>query len=288
MNKIWKTITVLLITSFTFSAMAKAPVWKVTKNGNSVYLGGTVHVLSQSDYPLPKAFDEAYEKAEIIVLEMDGVALQKPENAQKLMMNMMYKDGRTYADDLKPETVEQLNAYLTSKGIPLANLQSFKPSMISITITMLELQALGLGGTGVDAYYQLKGANDKKSFKFLETAEEQMSYIANMGKGYEDELITYTLRDMATLGEKMAEMKAVWRAGENQKLFDVAAKEWKDEFETSYNQIIVERNNNWMDDLESYFTTKEVELVLVGALHLVGNDGVLKKLSDKGYTIEQM
>ncbi|OUS27237.1 hypothetical protein A9Q98_09770 [Thalassotalea sp. 42_200_T64] len=286
--KIRNLMAIVALFTVAFASQAEAPVWQVSKNGNTVYIGGTVHVLSDNDYPLPAAFEQAYQKSAVLVFEMDMSKAQTPEFQQQMLAKMTYQDGRTYADELKPETVTKLNQYMQEKGLPVGNLQMFKPSMLSVTLTMIELQRLGLGGTGVDAFYNLKGINDKKSFKYLELPEQQIDYLANMGKGYEDELIHYTLDDMAKLPTVMQQMKGAWRVGNNQELYNIAAKEWQQSFPTSYNQLIVERNNNWLPEIEAYFASAEIEFVLVGALHLVGKDGVLEQLKMKGYTITQL
>lgn len=288
MKVIWKISAVVLCLIVSLSVSAKSPVWKVTKGSNSVYIGGTVHVLGQSDYPLPKAFDKAYNSAQVLVLETDMSQLQTMAFQQKMLAKMTFQDGKTYPDVLSPKVVTRLNAFLEGRGLPIANLQTFKPPLLAVTLTMVELQRLGIASTGVDEFYHLRGVNDAKKFLYLETPDEQLDYIANMSAGSDDEFIEYTLNDIGKLDETMTEMKLAWRTGDNNALYDTGAKEWHDKFPDSYNQMIVKRNLNWMSHLEQYFTTKDVELVLVGALHLVGEDGVLSMLEAKGYTVTQL
>ncbi|MDN3653486.1 TraB/GumN family protein [Thalassotalea ponticola] len=287
-KRVCASLITLSLCSVAVFANAKSPVWKVTKGEQSVYLGGTVHVLAQADYPLPKAFDKAYQQADVLVLEMDMKQTQTLAFQQAMLTKMTFQDGRTYEDVLRPETVSRLNNYLTERQLPIAQFKKFKPSMLSITLTMLEMQRLGIGGTGVDMYYNALGENDNKDFVFLEQGEEQVDFLAKLGAGYEDEFINYTLDDINRLGQVMSEMKQAWRTGQSKALFDLAAKDWRDTFPASYQSLIVQRNHNWIDDIESYFNSDEVELVLVGALHLVGPDGVLNMLRAKGYTIEQL
>ncbi|WP_394173547.1 TraB/GumN family protein [Thalassotalea litorea] len=288
MLKIWKFSVVISLSFMAMFANAKSSVWQVSKDGQTVFLGGTVHVLAQSDYPLPEAFDKAYKQSQVLVLEMDMSAAQTPQFQQAMMQKMMYLDGRTYADVLKPETVKRLDAYMQERGLPAENLKTLKPSMLSITLTMLELQRLGIFGTGVDAFYTQQGNQDEKSFQYLELPEEQIEFLAGMGEGYEDEFINYSLDDMGRLGDMMAQMKDAWRQGDSQALVELSMNDWVAKFPQSYESLIVERNNNWMDDIEGYFKTQEVEFVLVGALHLVGEDGVIKALQDKGYVVKQL
>ncbi|QDP00162.1 TraB/GumN family protein [Thalassotalea sp. PS06] len=288
MSNLWKFSVAISLSLVALFASAKSSVWQVTKDGQTVYLGGTVHVLAQSDYPLPEEFDKAYDQSQILVFEMDMSATGTPQFQQAMMEKMMYTGGGTYADDLKPETVKRLDAYMAERNLPVDNLKVLKPSMLSVTLSMLELQRLGIFGAGVDLFYTQRGQADNKSFAFLELPEEQLDFLAALGKGYEDEFINYTLDDISKIGDMMTEMKTAWRTGDSDALYNLGTKDWKQKFPQSYQSLIVDRNNNWMDDIEGYFSTKEVEFVLVGALHLVGDEGVLKQLEDKGYKIIQL
>jgi uncharacterized protein YbaP (TraB family) len=57
-------------------------VWKISSGDNVLYLGGTIHVLRESDYPLPEPFDAAFEQSDNIVFETsvdDPLALLEKE-----------------------------------------------------------------------------------------------------------------------------------------------------------------------------------------------------------------
>ena len=78
--KIKNTIFVLLLSCIIFNipAFAKSPVWRISKDRNHVFIGGTIHVLSKSDFPLPEAFDSAFNNSNLLVLEADVQKLQTP------------------------------------------------------------------------------------------------------------------------------------------------------------------------------------------------------------------
>ena len=63
---------------------------------------------------------------------------------------------------------------------------------------------------------------------------------------------------------------------------------WKDRLPKIYNSLVVERNNKWIPQIETMLKTKEVELILFGALHLIGEEGILSQLKKLGYTIENI
>jgi uncharacterized protein YbaP (TraB family) len=287
--KILKTTSVLFLCCFVFhvSVYAQSPVWKISKGGNHLFVGGTIHVLSSSDYPLPDAFDAAFKNSAVLVLEADIQKVKTPEMQQVLIQKAMYQEGKQITQFLQPGTVQELEAHLASRGIPLEQMVKFKPGLLSVALLSIELQRLGLAGTGVDEFYNLKALNEKRTIVFLETVTEQLTFIAEMGEGREDEFIHYSLKDLNDLPNVLQALKDAWRNGDNAQMQKLALKPLKDGFPKIYTSLVVNRNNNWLPIIETMLKTKDVELVLVGSLHLVGDDGILSQLKRGGYTLTQ-
>lgn len=270
------------------SVFAKSPVWQISKNGNHLFIGGTFHLLNQSDYPLPEPFEFAYNNSRLLVLETDLQKISSPEFQQTMMQKVMYTKGETLKNFLDVNTLETLKTHLKSRGIPLEPMLKFKPGFLTVTLTMIELQRLGLVGTGVDQFYSLKALNEKRTILHLETVNEQLEFISSMGEGNENSFILYSLADLKNLPELFASMKNAWRNGENEQLQAVALAPLKDKFPKVYNSLLVQRNNCWMPKIKTMLKTKEVEYILVGALHLVGEEGILQQLKDAGYTVTNL
>ena len=266
---------------------ADAPVWKIVKGDHHLFIGGTIHILTPADYPLPAAFEEAYGEASRIVFEADIQEMQTAEFQQSMLSRTTYPEGRDLTMFLDDATREDLAEFLSARGIPMENILRFKPGMVSITLTLIELQRLGLSGTGVDEFFSLKALEDQKAIGGLETADEQLSFLVSMGEGQEDELIAYTLSQIEELPTLMQAMKDAWRAGDRQKLEEVALKPLKNDFPKVYEQFVVERNDAWMPRIEAMLETQAVEFVLVGALHLVGDEGLLTQLEERGYAVKR-
>ena len=284
---IWLVLLIVALVCAALPAVA-SPVWKVSKDGQHLYLGGTIHLLTPDDYPLPPAFDRAYQQAARVVFEVDVQAVKAPAFQQRLMAQAMYTDGRNLRTVLKPQTYEALEQHLSSRGIPMFTMQTFKPGMLAMTLTVVELQRLGLVGTGVDDFFNRRARSDNKLLGHLETADQQLRFLVELGSGREDDVIAYTLQDIERLPALMRSMKAAWRSGDNRQLQEVALAPWKKEFPGVYDALLVQRNNAWMPQLEAMLNSAEVELVLVGALHLVGEEGLLAQLAARGYTVQQL
>ncbi len=269
------------------SVQAGSPVWKIAKGDRYLFIGGTIHVLAPSDYPLPAAFETAYKQSDKLVFEADILKAQTPEFQNSLMAKVVYSDGRNLKTVLNQETFQQLEQHFSNRGIPIKALMNFKPGMVMMTLTAIELKRLGLTGQGVDEFYSVKAVNDGKLTGHLETMDQQLNFIADMGSGWENELVSYTLRDMKNLPEIMQTLKDAWRRGDNNKLKETALTPLKNDYPDVHKRLIVQRNQSWMPKIEAMLKTREVELILVGALHLVGEEGLLRKLAALGYSVEQ-
>lgn len=280
-------ILAFLIFIFALPAYSTAPVWKVEKGGHHLFIGGTIHLLTPADYPLPAAFEAAYKQSKRLVFESDMQKIQDPAFQLTMMSELIYKDGRNIKGVLSEATYLALETYCTSRGIPMAIIMNFKPGMVAMMLSVMELQRLGIMGTGVDAFFSSKAIQDRKQLGQLETAEQQLSFIASMGEGQEDEIIAHTLRDIKELPTTWETLRTAWRQGNLSKLKEIALTPLKRDFPRTYDTMLVQRNNAWMPQIEALFKTKETTFVLVGALHLVGNDGLLEQLSAKGYKVER-
>jgi len=280
-------LTLLLGFVVSFSVIAD-PVWKVTHEQNTVYVAGTIHTLTPADYPLPSSFETAYNDADILVLETDLAEMKTPEGQALLMKAILYSDGRTLQNVLSPSVYQELAQFLQSRGGDINRVAQFKPGMLSVLLTLEELKRLNQLGQGVDDFFDQRAQADKKTRLFLETIEQQLGFLANMGEGQEDRFILYSIRELESLSEVMAQLKAAWRKGDNVMLEEIGIKDWQDDFPAIYQDLLVRRNNAWIPQIEAMLNTHPTEAVLVGALHLVGKDGVLQQLRDRGYTVEQL
>jgi len=269
-------------------ALALSPVWMVEKEGARVFIGGTMHILTATDYPLPDAFEKAYAKSAQIVFETDIAKLQDPAFQQYLLAAVSYRDGRNLRQVISADTYAALASFFNGRGVAMASIDNFKPGMVATLMTVVELQRLGVDAVGVDAHFSQRAASDRKALGQLETLESQVAFIANMGAGQEDEMLNYNLAEIERLPEVWQIMTLAWRRGDLAWLEQQIALPMQRDFPAVYQSLLVERNDAWLPQLEAMFTSAEVEFVLVGALHLAGEDGVLARLRARGYRITQL
>ncbi len=279
-----KSITTVLFFFIIFGTAQGSPVWKISNGSNILYLGGTIHVLGEKDYPLPPEFDRAYTQSQILVFETDIARTQDPEFANSLMREMVYTDGQTLQGLIRSSTFDALARFSVQRGIPTATLNTFKPGMVMGFLTMAEMERLGAGGAGVDEFYFKKGKVDNRFMQFLESPMDQIRFLADVGKGKEDEMITYILKDIGKLPGLLPLMKQAWRSGDNDRLYKETLAPLKKDYPQLYHTIMVKRNLAWLPAIQKMMATPETEFILVGAAHLSGDQGLVALLRDRGYT----
>ena len=268
-------------------ALCETSIWIVKTDSSAIYIGGVIHLLRESDQPIPPEFDKAYNTSEILVLETDYDKMEGPEFQQALMANAVYTDGRTLDSVISSETYKKLDEFCTKNGLSLISMNQYKPSTIMVVLTTTEMQKLGVNQKGLDVYYHNKAKADKKSIAKLETIDKQIKTITSMGEGNESAFIQYSINEIDKIKVLFDELVKAWKTGNEIVLYELFLKELKKDFPKLFKAMFTDRNNNWMPQVEKYLITPETELMLVGVGHLLGQEGVIAQLKKRGYEVEK-
>ena len=269
-------------------AKADTSVWSVRSGDNVIYLGGTVHLLRPADYPLPGEFEEAYQASSELYFETDIASMNDLSVQAQMLQQLTYGDDESLSSILSDEAYAALSAYTATAGLPIAMLNKFKPGLLISTLQILVFQSMGFTPQGVDAFFHTQAVGDGKAEGQLETVQEQIGSIAAMGEGNESEFILLSLKDLAETGDVMEDMIGAWRSGDAEGLSELFVEEMKVEAPALYDTLLLQRNLKWVPQIDSMLQDADTEFVLVGAAHLVGENGLLDLLSQKGYEINQL
>lgn len=269
------------------SLPAATSVWKVTRNGQTLYLGGTIHLLRDSDLPLPTEFDAAFAASSTVIFETDIAKLQSAAMQEVLLTQGMFTDDRTLDRVLSPAAWKAASAYGAKAGIPTDALRQLKPWLFIVTLAQLELQKLGVSAKGVDFRFdELARARGKKTAG-LEPFEQHVNYLVNLGAGHESEMVQSAIDDLEEMPEAIDKLIGAWKAGDLATIDRYLVEDMRTKYPAIYQDLLLSRNQLWLPQIERMLTTPEVELVLVGAGHLAGRDGLVAQLKAKGYVVEQ-
>jgi uncharacterized protein YbaP (TraB family) len=269
----------------------KPLLWKVSDADSSVYLLGSFHLLKPSDYPLAPSTYEALADAEQVLFELSPAELNDPALGRQMAAAALRRDGSTLQASLPPETWAQLVAFAQKRQIPLENLQSFEPWYASLIVALTELSAEGLDPSlGLDRHMAQRAAGDGKPTAGLETGAQQIAVFDGMAPALQLQALQDTLDDAAGMQSEVDRLHALWRAGDAEGLYAATGAEMKRDYPELYQRVNVDRNLAWMPRLQAALDQSQDDdtLVVVGALHLLGEDGLVARLAAKGYTVERV
>lgn len=279
-----------LLTAVTAAGDPGHPVsmWLVQGDNNRIYLLGSVHLLRREDHPLPGVIAAAYDDAEALYMEidmddLDAVAMQATINRLGML------DGeQSLRDMMGEELYAEAQTAAEALDIPLAMLEKTEPWFAALTVEQLVLTRIGFNPAyGIEMHMLSKAGEDGKQVHGFETIEQQLGLLDGLSLEAQRDLLMQTLDKGANIREIMDQLIEAWRIGnteylENQLLVEIA------KYPELYEAIVADRNRNWVNTIDKLLGDDQDYLVIVGALHLVGKDGVPALLEERGLGVSQM
>jgi uncharacterized protein len=255
---------------------AQSPVWAIKGAHNTVYLAGSVHLLKKDDMSLPPAFERAYAAAKTLVMEVDIDEMDSPAAQALLLQKGMFADGTTLRDSIGPASYDRVAAEATRLGLPMEGLQQFEPWAVALTLTQLEYVALGFDpDEGVERQLGRRAHADGKHIQGLETLEQQIGILASLSKDDQAAFLEETVTEMHDADRETQEIVTAWRSGDAAKLAALMSEDFKN-FPSLYYSLVTARNRRWIPQIEHLLKADQNYFVIVGALHLVGDGGLLQ------------
>ncbi len=280
-------LPLLLAAAFAAPLTAQTSVWKVTRHGQTLYLGGTCHVLRASDFPLPPEYDAAFAAAEQLLFETDLARVQSPEMQRIVQQHGLFTDGSTLEKVLSPEAWQSVQSWCAKNGAPVQRFAGMKPWFFTLMLTVIEMQKLGLTAQGVDVHYFKRAGEAGKQTGEMESFEEHVKFLLNLGAGHESEMVFRSIDELAELPKVMSDMLAAWRSGDLAKLDETMLKELREKYPSIHRELMVQRNQAWLPVIEKLLETPAVEFILVGVAHMAGPEGLVAALRERGCTVGQ-
>lgn len=269
-------------------AQEKSLLWKVRSGPNTITILGSIHFLKKENYPLKKNIETALDSAKKLVLEINLQATDAQKNQQVVMEKAVNRDGSTLQQNISAETFALTEEKARDLGIDVSSLSPFKPWFVALTLSSLKLQKLGLDPTyGVDRHLAERAQKSGKPISGLETFELQIEVFDGLSPRDQELMLRETLQDMDALEKSADRIVQAWLKGDTASLEESLLSGMR-AYPALFQKLIVDRNRRWLPEIERMIKQGENPLIVVGAAHLVGKDGVIELLKQRGYTVEQL
>ena len=280
------------------SRQAAPPVpllWEVSDGDNRLYLLGAFHLLRDTDYPLAPEVDAAYADAEALVFELSPAELESADFGRRMQAAARREDGRRLDDALGPELAARLQRWLDANENALggagAQVQDYDAWFVGLLVSLTELGRHGLDpALGLDRHLGRRAIADGKPATGLETGTQQIDALDGMSAEEQRQLLDEALAEAGDAA-RIDRLHADWRRGDADALWAAMGDDMRRAHPALYRRMNVERNRAWLPQREARLTPaagRDDTLVVVGALHLLGEDGLVVLLREKGYRVRRL
>jgi uncharacterized protein YbaP (TraB family) len=251
-------LSLSVIVQDSFSQPKKNFLWKVQLKTKVVYVLGSIHYLKKEVYPLDEKIENAFDKSDILVVEANINDIKK-EDIQKLIGSAFYPENETLEKNVSTETYEMVKKELGGLGLPPEVTNKQRPWFLALILE-------------------------------LESFDYQINLFSQLSDKDQELLLLYTLKDIDVLKQELDRLIQAWTSGDTKGVESIVTRSLAEDKRLSpiYEKLIYERNRNMASKIEDYLKTKETYFVIVGAGHLVGNQGIIEILKGKGFLVEQL
>jgi len=268
----------------------KCFLWRFTSGSSRIYILGSIHYVNKDIYPLDEKIEEAFSQSDILVLE----AKIDQETVLKGQLSMVEYAMYSMGDNLKQHVSGEVYDFVVRKleefSLPIELFGMYRPWFLAQLITSMQLQSWGyLPEYGIDMYFMRK-ARGRKEILELESLQFQASLLSNFSDRYQELFLYNTLLELDRAKEYMPRLVNAWSLGDTGTLESILLRSLKEDPQLSvvYDKIIYERNRNMAGKIEEFIRTGRDYFIVVGAGHLVGEEGIIELLRRKGYDVEQL
>lgn len=278
-------VGVLLLAILAGSAAARgtSSVWVMKGTKNTVYLAGSVHALPKNHSELPPQLESAYAASHSVVMEVDLDDMDPLEAVQFVTSRGTLPEGQTLADVIGAAGYVKVVKLATSLDVPEVVISKLEPWAAAMVLTQFALTRTGYDPQlGIDMQLAGRARTDGKTVDGLETVIDQLSIFDDRSFEEQTKFLLESADDAPLLSDDLRRLITAWRAGDVKAL----EKELDKERKTApglYDELLGSRNRKWLPKIEALLDGDQDVLVVVGALHFVGHDGLLELLSKDGH-----
>jgi uncharacterized protein YbaP (TraB family) len=282
-------------------AVAAVPMWAAAASSNGAglvyqvegpngrfYLAGSMHLLHAERASVPAPLERAYRNSASIVMEIDTDDGDAQDAGARLLEAAQLAPDTSLQALLGEARWNTVRTALAEAGFDAERASRFEPWGLALLLTQAGFARQGYtSAAGVEQQWTERARRDGKPISGLETAAMQIALLDGLDMNVQRQMLDLTLEEVQEMPQMLDELEDAWRAGDLQRLEALLLEGYR-QMPELYTALLVERNRRWVSQIRAWPTTSPPRLVLVGALHLVGEQGLPALLQRAGYTVERL
>lgn len=285
-NRLIAALLTLLLAACQQKEDARPALWHVDgPNGQRAWLLGTIHALPSPINLDSPAFDRATNEATALVVEVAALEDDKRTALAFHKLSAVPAAPPITARASEPDR-PALVQLLAEAKIPADSFNQMDTWAAALALGQaISARSGDNTGNGADrlVLQEMKG----KPLKEFEGAERQLAIFDALPESEQRDLLSAVIRSAATAREDGRKLQQAWLRGDVAELAALDHQGLLADPELR-EALLVRRNQAWIAQLLPMLKSGERPLIAVGALHLVGKDGLVAQLEARGFKITRL
>jgi len=262
-------------------------LWRISKDGHTSYLYGTIHV-ARPEWLVPgRIVMDALRTSDTVALELDMLN----ENIQRRMAEgMTAMHGEVLPASLQLRLRQQADAMC----VPYASIADLTPEFQIAMLSMFVGRWDGLDSSyGIDSVLGGLGHRSAKEVVSLETPEAQLRLLQMSSRQETISFVEEGLEDLETGRARalLGKVAKVWSEAD----FDEMSRydEWCECLDSETGRDLMRRlldvrNSSLSESIDALHAGGKQVFAAVGSLHLFGLKGLPALMEQRGYQVQRM
>ncbi|MBN8895465.1 MAG: TraB/GumN family protein [Rhodanobacter sp.] len=280
-------ISLCLLLLLPAAVIAHPALWVVKDADTTIYLFGTVHLMpSDASWHSPE-LDRALADSRTLYIELTD---DDPANMTALVLRYGMDATHPLSSQLSQSEAHRLDLLANKLGVPggMQTLNVMRPWLAALTLAVTPLLKAGLDPEhGVDKQLKAQMSAAGKPVLGLETAEQQVRFLADMPRMIELALLRSTMRDADKGTFRLTELIDAWKAGDVDAIARIGNDDMRLHEPKLYQRLLVQRNQVWATKIAAMLQQPGTVFIAVGAAHLAGPDSVQVQLRKLGISAQR-
>lgn len=261
-------------------------LWRISKDGRSSYLYGTIHA-ARPEWMFPgPTVQDALRSSDILALELDVL---DPDIQRRLVEHI----GPQRDDPLPAPLVRRIDRQMAAECVDAAAFSKFAPEFQIASLTVMAARRDGFDPAyAIDLVLAILSRQLGKPVTSLETPEAQMQALQMPTQDETIEFVTSGLDDLESGRARplLNHIAKVWTDGDYAEL--ARYERWCDCTRTAaeraaMKRLLDDRNPSLAAGIDALHASGKQVFAAVGTLHMIGPTGLPALLRQRGYKVEQ-
>ncbi len=247
------------------------------------YLFGTLHADDPEVVRLPEAVETARRQADTLVIEV----VPDAEAVLRAMVAMAFTDGRTLRDAVGPELYQQTLRATARLGMGEEAVRDLKPWAVA---TLLSVPPSATGEF-LERRLYASALAEGQTVAGLESIEEQLGVFEGLSAEMQKVLLADALEEQENLDEIYLKLRETYLRGDLAGLLRLNAEYLHGSdpgLRRYFEEVVIDGRNRRMAERLAPTLGRGSAFVAVGALHLPGEAGMLRLLTEQGWSVERV